>query len=131
MYVKCLKMQNFRGISDLTLEFESNKPTVFIGVNGVGKSSILDCLAILFSWLLARIQYEPVDYSSLSSYSRTKRNTKNGLFFTEYDIKNHVSTSICEVEVAIDEDCSVAWLLSISKTSEHQLEKKLRFKLIK
>ncbi|WP_445637909.1 SMC domain protein [Nostoc sp. DSM 114161] len=42
MKVKRLKMQSFRGISDLTLEFDETQPTVLIGINGVGKSSILD-----------------------------------------------------------------------------------------
>ncbi len=49
MKVKRLKMQSFRGIGDLTLEFPTDEPIVFIGINGVGKSSILDCLAILLS----------------------------------------------------------------------------------
>ncbi|MEC4891544.1 MAG: AAA family ATPase [Oscillatoria sp. PMC 1051.18] len=49
MRVKQLKISNFRGIGDLTIEFDENEPTVFIGVNGVGKSSILDCLAIMLS----------------------------------------------------------------------------------
>ncbi len=52
-------MTSFRGINDLTLEFDDTEPTVLIGINGVGKSSILDCLAILLSWLLARIQFAP------------------------------------------------------------------------
>ena len=56
MKVKHLKIQSFRGISDLTLEFDQTSPTVLIGINGVGKSSILDCLAILLSPLLAQIQ---------------------------------------------------------------------------
>ncbi|MEH2264064.1 AAA family ATPase [Nostoc sp.] len=47
MKVKRLKMQSFRGIGDLTLEFDEILPTVLIGMNGVGKSSIIDCLAIL------------------------------------------------------------------------------------
>ena len=49
MKVKRLKMQSFRGIGDLTLEFDENEPTVLIGINGVGKSSILDCIAILLT----------------------------------------------------------------------------------
>ncbi|MFN6564203.1 MAG: AAA family ATPase [Nostoc sp. ChiSLP01] len=55
MKVKRLKMQSFRGIGDLTLEFDETQPTVFIGINGVGKSSILDCLAILLSQFIGRI----------------------------------------------------------------------------
>jgi predicted ATP-binding protein involved in virulence len=49
MKVKRLKMQSFRGISDLTLDFNPLEPTVLIGANGAGKSSVLDCLAIVLS----------------------------------------------------------------------------------
>ncbi|MBW4511227.1 MAG: AAA family ATPase [Scytonematopsis contorta HA4267-MV1] len=55
MKVKCLKMEAFRGIGDLTLKFGDTNAIVFIGINGVGKSSILDCLAILLSQLIGRI----------------------------------------------------------------------------
>jgi len=57
MKVKRLKMQSFRGIGDLTLEFDETSPTVLIGINGVGKSSILDCLAILLSQLIGRLVF--------------------------------------------------------------------------
>ncbi|MDZ8186715.1 MAG: AAA family ATPase [Nostoc sp. ChiSLP02] len=56
MKVKRLEMESYRGIGDLTLEFDETIPTVFIGINGVGKSSILDCLAILLTQLTAQIQ---------------------------------------------------------------------------
>ncbi|MEH2085902.1 AAA family ATPase [Nostoc sp.] len=57
MKVKRLKMQSFRGIGDLTLEFGETSPTALIGINGVGKSSILDCLAILLSQMIREIAY--------------------------------------------------------------------------
>jgi predicted ATP-dependent endonuclease of OLD family len=60
MKVKRLKITSFRGISDLTLEFHETEPTVFIGINGVGKSTILDCLSILLSWLIAQVQFDPM-----------------------------------------------------------------------
>jgi ABC-type cobalamin/Fe3+-siderophores transport system ATPase subunit len=60
-------MQSFRGIDDLTLEFPADEPIVFIGINGVGKSSILDCLAILLSWLIAQVQFDP---KALGSFMR-------------------------------------------------------------
>ncbi|MEH2091978.1 AAA family ATPase [Nostoc sp.] len=56
MKVKRLKMQSFRGIGDLTLDFDETVPTVLIGINGVGKSSILDCIAILLTHLTGQIQ---------------------------------------------------------------------------
>ncbi len=36
--------------------YEVEQITVFIGVNGSGKSSIFHCLAILLSWFAARIE---------------------------------------------------------------------------
>ncbi len=63
MRVRRLKMQSFRGIDDLTLEFNHTSPTVLIGINGVGKSSILECLAILLSQLIGRITQINNDFS--------------------------------------------------------------------
>ncbi|MEH2139417.1 hypothetical protein [Nostoc sp.] len=41
----------------MTLEFNETSPTVLIGINGVGKSSILDCLTILLSQFIRKIAY--------------------------------------------------------------------------
>lgn len=54
MRVERLSMKHFRGIRELELEFHP-RLNVLVGVNGVGKSSVLDCLAILLSRLCARI----------------------------------------------------------------------------
>jgi len=47
MYVKKLKIENFRGIRQMELELHP-KMNVFVGVNGAGKSSVLDALGHLF-----------------------------------------------------------------------------------
>ncbi|MFM2060472.1 MAG: replication and repair protein RecF [Cyanobacteriota bacterium] len=49
MRIKQLKIQFFRGIDNLIIDFDEIEPTVFIGINGVGKSSILDALCLLLS----------------------------------------------------------------------------------
>jgi len=85
--VKRLKMNSFRGISDLTLEFDTDEPTVFIGINGVGKSSILECLAILLYWVTKRIQTP---------------NSSRGLF-TEDDIKNGCKETHNEITISIND----------------------------
>ncbi|MBD2414844.1 ATP-binding protein [Nostoc calcicola FACHB-389] len=92
MKVKRLKMESFRGIGDLTLEFDETSPTVLIGINGVGKSSILDCLAILLSQLIREIAYPKsiketkLFISNLSSRS-TNRNEYDKSIPGEPDIK--------------------------------------------
>ncbi|WP_224247774.1 AAA family ATPase [Hyalangium gracile] len=46
MKVRRLEMKSFRGFSELALDFHG-QVTVLVGVNGAGKTSILDCLALL------------------------------------------------------------------------------------
>lgn len=48
MKVKKLFIKNYRGIENLVLDFHEDA-NIFIGVNGSGKSSVLDLMAILFS----------------------------------------------------------------------------------
>lgn len=96
MKVKRLKMNSFRGISDLTLEFDTDEPTVFIGINGVGKSSILECLAILLSWLTKRIQTP----------------NSNGRSFDEDDIKNGCKETHNEITISINDWSEVVWSLT-------------------
>jgi predicted ATP-binding protein involved in virulence len=92
-------MKSFRGLSDLTLEFDTDEPTVFIGINGVGKSSILECLAILLSWLIKRIQTP----------------NSNGRSFNEDDIKKGWKETHNEITISIN-DWEVVW--SLTKVSK-------------
>ncbi len=104
MKVKCLKMQSFRGIGDLTLEFPVDEPTVIIGINGVGKSSVQDCLAKLLSTLTEWIVSSPltrnffsepdirfdepdiVDYDEINSKGFDEQDIKNGSNQTHSEI---------------------------------------------
>jgi predicted ATP-binding protein involved in virulence len=98
--VKRLKINSFRGISDLTLEFDKDEPTVFIGVNGVGKSSILECLAILLSWLTKRIQNP----------------NSSGRSFNEDDIKKGCKETHNEITILMDDEQELVW--SLTKASK-------------
>jgi predicted ATP-binding protein involved in virulence len=48
---------DFRGLNELTLRFDEQL-TVLIGSNGIGKSSILDGIAVTLSWLKSNILRE-------------------------------------------------------------------------
>jgi predicted ATP-binding protein involved in virulence len=51
MKIKELTLHNFRGIKDLHLVFDtSHNVVVLVGINGVGKSSILDCIHFLLKY---------------------------------------------------------------------------------
>jgi predicted ATP-binding protein involved in virulence len=95
MRVKRLQMQSFRGIGDLTIDFDEKEPTVFIGINGVGKSSILDCLAILLSRFSSAIQYSTASVKS----------------FREEDIKNDKNETHNEI-ISDFESQSFTWSLT-------------------
>lgn len=59
MKVKRLSLLNFRGIERLSVGF-TERTTAFVGVNGVGKSAVLDALAIALSQLTWRINGHPL-----------------------------------------------------------------------
>jgi hypothetical protein len=54
MRVHGLALLNFRGFHELVLGFPELGPAVLLGVNGAGKTSVVDALAILLSRLIAR-----------------------------------------------------------------------------
>ncbi|MFL0105004.1 AAA family ATPase [Tenacibaculum maritimum] len=55
MKIKKIRIQNFRSIEGLTIDLSENL-NVFVGINGSGKTSVLDALSISLSWLVNRIQ---------------------------------------------------------------------------
>lgn len=121
MKVKRLRMKSFRGISDLILEFETAEPIVFIGINGVGKSSILDGLAILLSWLIARIQSDPDSKGSFMTrqggrlVSGRQQDLANGRSFSEHDLNNASNETYSEIAISYQEQ-EVTWALSMLQT---------------
>ena len=58
MKVDSLELMNFRGIEEMSLNL-TNQTTAMVGVNGVGKSTVLDALAIALSQLTWRINGHP------------------------------------------------------------------------
>lgn len=95
MKVKRLKMQSFRGIGDLTLDFDETVPTVLIGINGVGKSSILDCLAILLTQFTGQMQ-NSLDYLR---------------FFNKQDVTNGRERTLNKITVLIELQ-ELSWSMS-------------------
>ena len=76
MYIETLKLERFRGAQCLPLEVHE-KLNVFVGMNGAGKSAILDATAILLSWLVNRIKHSGAP----------------GRHITESDIRNDESSA--------------------------------------
>jgi predicted ATP-binding protein involved in virulence len=53
-----LTLENFRGFEKLELDFAptTGEPIVLVGVNGAGKSSILDAIALMLSWFVSGVR---------------------------------------------------------------------------
>ncbi len=107
-----LKMEAFRGIGDLTLEFNQSGANVLIGVNGVGKSSILDCLALMLTWFVNRIRYDPdTHYVSSGNLFQQKPHPAQGDIFEYQDVQNESTEVRCEIFAVVDAQ-DIQWSLS-------------------
>lgn len=77
-----VKINNFKSIKKQSIKLLPNI-NVFVGVNGSGKSTILNSIAISLSWLINRIQRENASAQRID----------------ELDIKNDTQTSIIETQI--------------------------------
>lgn len=55
MKIKNITIENFRSAKELSIDLDENL-NVFVGINGSGKTTILDAIALSLSWLIARIR---------------------------------------------------------------------------
>ena len=55
MYIKDFNLHNFRGINNLTLDFD-DYINLLVGENGVGKSSVLMSIGIMLSVFINRVK---------------------------------------------------------------------------
>lgn len=55
MHIQSLTLTHFRAAQNLTLTLDPEL-NILVGVNGVGKTTVLDATAILLSWIMNRIQ---------------------------------------------------------------------------
>jgi predicted ATP-binding protein involved in virulence len=90
MKVNSLEMKNFRAIRDMRIEFDP-RLNVLVGVNGAGKSSVLNCLAILLSRFTWRIVFSKKTgrFFSIDDIYRQHKKTENTIsieiFGNEYE----------------------------------------------
>ena len=90
MYIRSLELTQFRSARKLSVRLDINL-NVFVGMNGSGKSCILDASAIMLSWLVNRI----------------RTTNASGRPVSESDITN--KTSYANLKITLDtewQDCS-------------------------
>lgn len=106
MKVIRLNLTNFRDAQALSLELNPNL-NVFVGVNGSGKSTVLDAIAIMLSWPASRII----------------RPGASGRPITENDITNGKSSSSIQLSSKIDSK-TIEWKLSKNRKGHAASEDK-------
>jgi len=85
MYVKKLLIENFRGIRKMELELHP-KMNVFIGINGAGKSSVLDALGYLFFPFIQILSGQKINYDYANRFPDTEINNGEANSRLELDI---------------------------------------------
>jgi predicted ATP-binding protein involved in virulence len=109
MRVKELKLHHFRGIKDLHLIFNTEQNVVvLVGINGVGKSSILNCIDLLVEYY-RRVFYRS-DFLSDLYFS-------SGLMSTS-DIYTGTTNLTAQIKVNFKQGCDMEWKIAAA-TKDH------------
>ena len=104
MKIKEIHIENFRCIENLEIANADPKMNLIVGVNGSGKTSVLDSLAIALSWMIARM----------------KSTSARGSVPTDKDVRLG-SKPPCSITVTTDN--GVSW--SVRKSKAFSARKKL------
>ncbi len=108
MKIKSLNLTHYRGAVALPLIFDE-RLNVFFGVNGAGKSTVLDALALMLSWAVSRIRHPG----------------SSGRPIAEEDIANGKSSAVIDIACST-EIGPFEWKLSKSRPG-HLAEEKSTF----
>jgi predicted ATP-binding protein involved in virulence len=107
MKIKKLKIENFRSAKELSIEL-SEELNVFAGINGSGKTTVLEALTISLSWLISRIQ----------------RQNSNGSTISENDIRHDSPFSTIEINCQ-EQNNNYFWRLVKNRESIKRQIKKI------
>ena len=99
MKINSIKLINYRGAVSLNIDFH-RQLNVFIGVNGAGKSTVLDSLAIMLSWLVNRL----------------KNTNASGRQISKTEINNGQGTAIIEITGVREDSQEITWKIVKTRT---------------
>ena len=101
MKINQLTLRNYRGAQALSLDFD-DKLNIFYGVNGSGKSTVLDSIAIMLSWVVSRLRHSGT----------------SGRPILESDITNGTSAAAIAISVNSQEQ-QIDWRLVKGRKMHH------------
>lgn len=95
MYIKKLELENFRGIEDAEIDFDG-KSAVLFGNNGMGKSTVLDAIDILF----CRIFSDIVNFNKAKKFHN---GVPTGLHkgFVKEDVKSGEKSTTLRMDIGL------------------------------
>jgi predicted ATP-binding protein involved in virulence len=125
MRIKQLRLKNFRGIKNLELNFDiTQSVAVLVGINGIGKSSILDCIRALFRaydlisgniWLiLPQVRVNPNHSNILGAFLNDHED-----IFQDRDIYNGKDSSRNSISVMLQDKNEINWEVEKDKLHKH------------
>lgn len=91
-----ITLSNFRGAESVSLDLDE-RLNVFCGINGAGKSTVLDAVAIMLSWVTARIRSPHAQGRAISELDIT--NGKSHSSIELLCIKNDNTDEIIEWQI--------------------------------
>jgi predicted ATP-binding protein involved in virulence len=112
MRIETLSLKNFRGIEELNLNFGDSHTTVLVGVNGSGKSSVLDALAIMLTFEISALSWK----KKFPSRGDDRAQPEPPLGLDSMDIKNERGE--CSIRMSLTVfGAGEEWNLSFKSTS--------------
>jgi predicted ATP-binding protein involved in virulence len=114
--IQQLKLERFRGAQSLTLELH-DKLNVFVGMNGAGKSSILDAAAILLSWLANRIKHAGASGRPIMESDIKNGESSANLVITLHQAGGHFSWNIVRTRKGYSKDVASV-LITVTETAK-------------
>lgn len=105
MEIEKIDIENYKSIRNVSFEFDSSL-NVFAGINGAGKTTILETLTISLSWLMNRIQ----------------RENSNGKHISENDIRIGTAFSSLTLSVLTEKKESYTWELIKAQRGESDVK---------
>jgi predicted ATP-binding protein involved in virulence len=105
MHIDELHIQNFRCLKEIGFNFPTNNIVVLIGINGAGKSSVLDCIATLLIQLETRIiEIDLVDFFESETVKQEINN-----FLTIDDINYEAKQVNLSIKISTELPDSISW----------------------